>query len=108
LRNKIFLEHKDEIINDKIADLEKQNKELEEQVKELNKLTRFSITKKQQEQIKEWDKTHRCTLHKENDCDKYVGAIGGHLTYEFHPTSIGTFITVKCACGEKLELDNDI
>lgn len=31
------------------------------------------------------------------------GAIGGALTYSFTPTSIGTIITVECACGFKLD-----
>jgi len=39
-------------------------------------------------------------LHKHNDVNK--GAIGGHITYSFTPTSIGTAVTVECnICGKK-------
>ena len=33
-----------------------------------------------------------------------TGAIGGRLTYEFTPTSLGTVSVVKCACGESINL----
>lgn len=27
------------------------------------------------------------------------GAIGGHITYSFTPTGLGTIIVIRCACG---------
>lgn len=30
--------------------------------------------------------------------NKYHGAIGGHITYNITPTSIGTMVSITCAC----------
>jgi hypothetical protein len=55
----------------------------------------FVITDEDEKKINEWDK-----------CAKdYHGTIGGHLRYEFIPTSIGVVKLVKCyRCGEQLDL----
>ncbi len=31
-------------------------------------------------------------------------AIGGRFTYSFCPTSLGDIITVKCFCGEEIDI----
>ncbi len=57
------------------------------------------ITDEMHEEIAEWYKTHnngKCA-------NGYHGAIGGNITFEITPTSIGDFLTVKCTCGESLE-----
>jgi len=57
------------------------------------------ITEKMYEEILEWYETHndgKCANGKN-------GAIGGEISFEITPTSIGDFITVKCSCGETLE-----
>ena len=35
----------------------------------------------------------------------YHGAIGGDITFEIMPTSIGDFLTIKCSCGAKLKYE---
>ena len=67
----------------------------------------FELSKEQIEKIREWDnpKTgHKCSLQSNEFSDKYVGAIGGHLSYTFIPTGLGNVVTVKCACGEELNI----
>ena len=49
----------------------------------------------------EWLKNHK------EECPVWgKTAIGGALTYSFTPTGLGTITTVKCACGEKLDLSH--
>lgn len=76
--------------------------ELQKMQKELDSLRRdlsrgFPISEKEQKEIREWQKKHDEEEH------GGVSAIGGRYTYEFIPTSIGTFGSVKCTCGAKLE-----
>ena len=59
------------------------------------------ITNEMHEEIAEWYKTHnggKCA-------NGYHGAIGGDITFEITPTSIGDFLTIKCSCGAKLEYE---
>ncbi len=42
--------------------------------------------------------------HNELHAGAREGAIGGRYTYSFTPTSIGTVVTLACACGEKIDL----
>ena len=62
------------------------------------------IFKLHEDDLKEytnWLKEHRKV------CDVYMKtAIGGELTYSFTPTGLGTITTVKCACGEELDLSH--
>lgn len=58
----------------------------------------FSISNQEWENINSWRKKHNTEKH--GGPHPYSGAIGGELTYEFVPTSIGTVCTVKCHCGE--------
>ena len=52
-------------------------------------------------------KLHKWREEHDSGCFiQYKGAIGGGLTYCFTPTSIGTVIKVKCACGEEIDLTN--
>ena len=56
------------------------------------------ITEEMHNEIAEWYKTHN-----EGKCVKgYYGAIGGNVSFEICPTSIGDFLTVRCLCGAKL------
>lgn len=53
----------------------------------------FPISEEEYQRIKEWRNTHKC---------KYRGLkIGSSYHYEFAPTSVGTFGTIICSCGEK-------
>ena len=54
----------------------------------------FPITKEESDEIYEWKKNHDATEH--GNADGYHGAIGGGYTYEFMPTSIGSFGTCFC------------
>ena len=59
------------------------------------KNTTFRLTEKEQKMAEEFEKNHR---HK----DVYKGAIGGHITYSFTPTSLGDAKMIKCGtCGEE-------
>ena len=95
-----------------IEKLEKENKalknehykdeELQKLQKELDSLRRdlsrgFPISEKEQKEIREWQKKHDEEEH------GGVSAIGGKYAYEFTPTSIGTFGSVKCVCGAKFD-----
>ena len=48
-----------------------------------------------------WDKEHIKTCKIYNGGS---GAIGGRMTYCFTPTSLGTVVKVKCACGEEVDV----
>lgn len=67
-------------------------------------LKTFEITDKEYNKIKQWDKEHECTYKPKYGIEKYCGAIGGHLSIEFMPTSLGEIVTVKCGCGKELEV----
>ena len=54
----------------------------------------FPITKEESDDINKWKKNHDVTEH--GNVDGYHGAIGGGYTYEFVPTSIGSFGTCFC------------
>ena len=94
-----------------IEKLEKENKALKDEhykdeelkriQKELTLLRQaryrgFPISEEEQEKIKEWQKKH-------NEEGHNGSAIGGKYTYEFIPTSIGTFGSIKCTCGAKFD-----
>lgn len=61
-------------------------------------------------QIENWNKRHdrSCPILTKKSKFSPYGTIGGGRTYCFTPTSIGTIITVKCACGEELVVDNNL
>lgn len=58
----------------------------------------FSIDSGEWGKIKTWQCSHN--IEKHGEAVRYAGAIGGELTYEFTPTSIGIVGVVKCTCGE--------
>ena len=58
------------------------------------------ITLKMYEELQKWYKTHnngKCA-------NSYFGAIGGNITFEITPTSIGDSVVAKCACGESFDM----
>ena len=60
-----------------------------------------NITKEMHNKMAKWYKKHN-----KGKCAKAChGAIGGDVTFEICPTSIGDFITVKCSCGAELEFN---
>jgi len=70
------------------------------------------MTDDEWKQIVEWEEKHdlECSIitnHKDKDTSPY-GTIAGGRTYCFTPTSIGTFITVKCCCGVSFICDSNM
>ena len=58
-----------------------------------------TITPEMHKEMQEWYRTHN-----DGKCaNSYHGAIGGNVTFEITPTSIGDCITVKCGCGAELD-----
>jgi hypothetical protein len=57
----------------------------------------FELTQNQTEKLGKW------LLEKWPDGLPYGGAIGGHITYSFTPTSIGTVVKIHCI-GEELDV----
>lgn len=62
------------------------------------------ITNEMYDDIQQWYNEHNNGLC----CNTHHGAIGGALTFEITPTSIGDFITVRCSCGSKIRLKGEI
>lgn len=61
----------------------------------------FTISEKEMGSAMNFIKNHVCGLKKDpRTGDKKTGAIGGAISYNFTPTSIGMAITVNCACGK--------
>lgn len=59
------------------------------------------ITPSMHKEMQEWYRTHN-----DGKCAKrYHGAIGGDVTFEITPTSIGDFLTVRCSCGAELDYE---
>ena len=64
-----------------------------------NKYQFPKITPAMHEEMAEWYEAHN-----DGKCASgYHGAIGGEITFEITPTSIGNFITVRCSCGATLD-----
>lgn len=70
-------------------------------------MLKFEITDKEHVLFKVKYEEHKkdCKFFKnsKNGIPK-TGAIGGSLTYNFTPTSIGTVVMVSCACGHEMDL----
>lgn len=55
----------------------------------------FELTPELTKRVQEWDKC----------ADLNHGTIGGHMSFELTPTSLGCVIKAKCNhCGEELDL----
>ena len=61
----------------------------------------FKLNEKDSEKIKTWFEEHSCEFSRQG---AYLGAIGGRITYLFTPTSLGTVVKVRCACGEEIDI----
>ena len=91
-----------------IEKLEKENKTLKDRLESMQRAIYrgFPISEEEQEKIRKWQKEHDREVHGATDiegCLTKAGAIGGDYAYEFIPTSVGTFGSVKCTCGAKFE-----
>lgn len=66
----------------------------------------FSTYKEQDQEASEWIAKHDLTHIPSGSTRRPTGAIGGAYTWEFTPTSLGTVVNVRCACGEKLDVSD--
>ena len=89
-----------------------QNEELKRMQAELSTMRRdlyrgFPIEEKTLISVRDWQKEHDISVHAVGDEEKCLtkaNVLGPDYVYEFVPTPIGTFGTVKCAaCGAKFE-----
>lgn len=64
----------------------------------------FTVQNFEMEQYEKWIKKHKKKCLRR----KIQTAIGGSETWNFTPTSIGTFIQVECCCGEKFNIDSNM
>jgi hypothetical protein len=64
-----------------------------------NEYIQFSLSKEESAKAVIWVKNHDCIKR-----GKPTGAIGGGITYELTPTSIGLICVVKCWCGQKIDI----
>lgn len=101
IRWTLFKDFHEDIINNINQKLKQENDELKIQLRESLNKSRFSLSDNQEEKLKQWKDTHKC-----KNRNKSHGAIGGQYTYKFIPTSIGVFCSVKCSCGEELNISD--
>lgn len=105
-----------ERLKNKINELEQANwkdKELQQMKEELTRTKEeanlgFRISKEEFEAATKWMYEHE----KEKHCDpdrKFSrgGAIGGSYTWEFTPTGIGTFGSIRCSCGDSFTFQEE-
>lgn len=64
----------------------------------------FGLYVEQRQAIHGWMTSHDAEKH--GGKARPTGAIGGAFTYEFTPTSIGTVTTVRCSCGDRLDVSD--
>ena len=68
----------------------------------------FWISGEEFKKVERFKKFHKCSLpnaskkkQRLTGQKKKQGAIGGQYTYSFTPTSLGTVVLVRCACGNE-------
>lgn len=94
---------------DKLAEFnaDERIKELEQKLKEARNQNSynwmFNMEPEDIKKIQKWKKQHEEEKH---NGSSYAGAIGGRYTYEFTPTSIGTFKRLRCSCGDYFDYDD--
>lgn len=96
---------------EELEDEKFQDKEIQKLQNENEKLRKemrngFPISEEIDKKINKWQENHIKEKHWAGDRPKSFGAIGGNFVYEFIPTSIGTIITCKCCCGEKITIND--
>ena len=62
----------------------------------------FSLGKEESDELDNWLREHNKTCRYSERGSQ--GAIGGRLTYNFCPNSLGLVVKVECACGEEVDL----
>lgn len=67
------------------------------------KQKKFCLTDDEYARIKKWSDEHKCCARAAIKASSY--SCNGEITIEFTPTHMGTFITARCICGNKIELE---
>ena len=65
----------------------------------------FKLDDRDNKEFSKWKKEHDKTCKFADLMNQ--GAIGGRFTYSFTPTGLGCIVTVKCGCGEELNLTHE-
>ena len=67
----------------------------------------YGFHKEQRDAIDRWVREHDAARHlPPGRTFRFAGAIGGAYTYEFTPTTIGVVTTVRCSCGDSLDVSD--
>lgn len=67
--------------------------------------TKFTLSITDEEKFEDWYKDHRCQFVDDGTTPvNPAGAIGGSLSYIFTPTGLGMCTSVRCVCGDELDL----
>lgn len=70
-------------------------------------MKQFILDDEQEKKVSDWQKNHKCPFRMEDGCRR-GGSFGDIETYSFTPTSIGIVVTVKCACGSKIDVTGEL
>ena len=108
-------EYQIEHLKEKIKELEdshwkdeqfkKSMDDLNERKKDLDR--GFPISKEDYDKAIDWIEKHEEAYHPMSTSFPRGGAIGGSYTWEFTPTSIGVFGSVKCSCGKNFTFQEE-
>lgn len=95
-----------EYFENKCKQLQEENTHLKNELKNKNQ---FIITDGENIKITNWIYSHLKEKHWDKILNKPSddGGVGGRFYYVFLPTSMGTFGTVKCSCGEEFIFRNE-
>ena len=64
----------------------------------------FCLTDEEYETVEKWANTHKCSCKYGDRSSR--SCCGGEISVIFTPTTVGTAKSVRCLCGQELELDN--
>lgn len=67
----------------------------------------YGLFKEQRDAIDRWIIEHDASRHVQpGRRQRYTGASGGAYTYEFTSTTLGVSTTVRCSCGDRIDVSN--
>lgn len=68
-------------------------------------MMQFEVRDEWEAKIRQWQEEHKCKFRVEG-FGRYAGCCGGADSFTFTPTTIGMCLTVRCACGAELRLND--
>lgn len=77
---------------------------MEEEAELNEKSCQFNLSREDWLKIIQWQRSHKCIYPRFYD-QLYWGCCGGFYEFSFLPTITGTMVTVTCACGAELKLN---